>query len=194
MTRHMPHPEDESQLNVPKAFKDDLAQLYGSGVPVPPHLDEAILALARQHMARRRRSWMVLRRVGLIGTAAAAAVGLAVLVWKPWHGQGSRPVEPLAARVAPLDPKDIDANGRVDILDAFVLARHLENGLESRADALATASRLVGPEDSAASAKKASGRGEARPSDWDVNGDGVIDNGDVDAVAMAAVSLKGGAS
>jgi len=132
-------------------------------VPVPPQVDEAILGKARQHMARRRRAWMVLRRAGLIGTAAAAAVGLAVLIWKPWHGQGGRSAEPLSARVALLDPKDIDRNGRVDILDAFSLARQVKAGGQLQ--------RVQ-----------------------DVNGDGVIDEKDVDAVAMAAVSLKGGAS
>jgi len=140
-----------------------LARLYGSRVPVPPEVDEAILAVARLRMARTRRAWVVLRRVGLVGTAAAAAVGLAVLVWKPWHGQMDRVAEPLAARGAPLDPKDIDGNGRVDILDAFSLARQVEAG-----------GQLPGVQD--------------------VNGDGVIDANDVDAVAMAAVRLKGGAS
>jgi len=163
MIRQTPHSEDDSQLDVPKALKDDLALLYGSGVPVPPQLDEAILGLARQHMARRRRSWMVLRRVGLVGTAAAAAVGLAVLVWKPWHGRVDRPAAPMAVSATLLDPNDIDRNGRVNILDAFSLARQVQAG-----------GHLNGVQD--------------------INGDGVIDDNDVDAVAMAAVSLKGGAS
>jgi hypothetical protein len=57
---------------------------------------------------------------------------------------------------------DVDGNGRVDILDAFLLAK--------KADA------------------------HARPAaKWeDVNGDGVLDRRDVDAVAETAVRLPGG--
>jgi hypothetical protein len=56
---------------------------------------------------------------------------------------------------------DIDRNGRVDILDAFKLARHIESG---------------GPAET----------------EWDINGDGLIDRGDVDVVALAAVRLDKG--
>lgn len=167
MTRQTQHSEDNSQLLLPQSLKDDLVRLYGAGVPVPLEVDEAVLTVARQHMVRRQRAWLVLRRVGLVGTAAAAAVGLAVQVWKPWHGQTPKAAAPgmpgMMSSVAPLDRRDIDRNGRVDILDAFTLARHVQ-------------------------------RGDQRQGVWDVNGDGVVDKGDVDAVAMAAVSLKGGAS
>ena len=56
---------------------------------------------------------------------------------------------------------DIDRNGRVDILDAFKLARHIESA----------------------------GRTET---EWDFNGDGLIDRSDVDVVANAAVRLDKG--
>ena len=64
---------------------------------------------------------------------------------------------PLAIR------EDIDLSGRVDILDAFALARHLKAGAPTRAE-------------------------------WDINQDGSINQADVDAVAMTAVQLNGGAS
>ena len=56
---------------------------------------------------------------------------------------------------------DIDGNGRVDILDAFRLARSIE---------------ARGPVD-----RK-----------WDLNGDGRVDQADVDLVACAAVRLDQG--
>ena len=57
--------------------------------------------------------------------------------------------------------EDFDRDGRVDILDAFALARRIEEGGES--------SRR-----------------------WDLNEDGAVDRRDVDAIAMAAVSLERG--
>ncbi|HPD30137.1 MAG TPA: dockerin type I domain-containing protein [Phycisphaerae bacterium] len=192
MVRQCPGEEDRLQVHVPQELVNEMRKIYPSGGPVPAQLDEAILAAARVRIATRRRAWIVLRRVSIAVTAAAAAIGLAV-----WIGQGGLKSTPspemMIAAVTPAGPKDIDRNGRVDILDAFILARHLDERLGTTADT-SGADALVGPQDSAASARKASGRGEARPSDWDVNGDGVIDQGDVDAVAMAAVSLKGGAS
>lgn len=183
MAGQFPSEEERLQVHLPQELVNEMRRLYPSGGPVPTELDEAILVAARARIATRRRAWIVLRRVSIAATAAAAAVGLAV--WIGQRGPKSTPsAERMIAAVTPADPKDIDRNGRVDILDAFILARHLE----SRAD------DLVGPEDIAASAKKDSGRGGARPSHWDVNEDGVIDNGDVNAVAMTAVSLKGGAS
>ena len=177
-----PREEDESpQAHVSKDFMSDLRRLYGRAVPVPPQVDEAILSAARARIVRRRRAWILLRRVSVGATAAAAAVGLAV-----WIGQANRQVtttsEPMIAAVTPAGPKDIDRNGQVDILDAFMLARHLDERLEGRADA------PVGPQEGAASRTKASDLS------LDLNGDGVVDTGDVDVVAMAAVSLKGGAS
>ena len=58
-------------------------------------------------------------------------------------------------------PSDIDGNGRVDILDAFKLARGIE-GVERGA------------------------------TEWDINGDGVVNREDVDYVAFKAVRLDKG--
>ncbi len=205
-----------------------MRRLYPSGGPVPAEVDEAILAAARARIAARRRAWIVLRRVSIAATAAAAAIGLAV-----WIGQGGLRSTPTAEmniaaltpadHTAHADPKDIDRNGHIDILDAFMLARRLDERLSSKADT-SGADALVGPQGLEKRGEfekrgqkpflENSGRGESlerdtkkasdpfiapfiavgRSPDWDINGDGVVDQGDVDAVAMAAVSLKGGAS
>src|SRR5690606_29518660 len=68
---------------------------------------------------------------------------------------------------APAQPWDIDGSGRVNMVDAFVLAR-------------------------AIAAEEARGDGSTPSALWDVTGDGVVDSGDVDAVAMRAVRLDGG--
>lgn len=201
-----------------------MRRLYPSAGPVPAEVDEAILAAARARIAARRRAWIVLRRVSIAATAAAAAIGLAV-----WIGQGGLRSTTTAEmniaaltpadQVAPADPKDIDRNGHIDILDAFMLARRLDERLRTTADT-SGADALVGPQELAKRGRIGEKRGQkpflegfgsvysserdekmasdpfiagGRSPDWDINGDGVVDQGDVDAVAMAAVSLKGGA-
>jgi hypothetical protein len=54
---------------------------------------------------------------------------------------------------------DLDGNGRVDILDAFYLARRV-------------------------------GKPSPQPT-WDINGDGKIDQADIDAIAAQAVRVGG---
>lgn len=192
MARRTPSEDDRLQVPVSQELVSDMRRLYPSAGPVPAEVDEAILAAARARIAARRRAWIVLRRVSIAATAAAAAIGLAV-----WIGQGGLRSTPTAEmniaaltpadHVAHADPKDIDRNGHIDILDAFMLARHIEKKRdrfvfqepggdrdEQRMPQKTNLSRFSG--------------------EWDFNGDGVVDQGDVDGVAMAAVSLKGGAS
>lgn len=224
MARQFPCDDDRLQDDVPQELVSDMRRLHPSGGRVPADVDEAILAAARARITTRRRAWIVLRRVSIAATAAAAAVGLAV-----WIGQGGLQSTPSAEMtvaaltpadpVTPAGPKDIDRNGHVNILDAFMLARHLDERLSSEAD-IRGADALVGPQELAkrgqlekrgqkpfgerAGSVESSERNEKMASDpfmagggspdWDINGDGVVDQGDVDAVAMAAVSLKGGAS
>ncbi|NLE59604.1 MAG: hypothetical protein GX616_14680 [Planctomycetes bacterium] len=209
-----------------------MRRLYPSAGPVPAEVDEAILVAARARIAARRRAWIVLRRVSIAATAAAAAIGLAVGI-----GQGGLRSTPTAEmniaaltpadQVAPADPKDIDRNGHINILDAFMLARRLDERLSSKADN-SGADALVGLQELTKRGwigdkrgdKSGEKRGQkpfhegsgsidsserddkmasdpfiaaGRSPDWDFNGDGVVDQGDVDTVAMAAVSLKGGA-
>src|SRR5206468_11977643 len=116
-------------------------------------LDSAVLGDARKGFGRRRRFRTALRWVGAAAAAAAAVVVVAVNL----H-QHRAPTNIAVAPVA----GDVDGNGRVDMLDAFVLAKRVDAG-------------------SAAGAKFE-----------DVNGDGVIDRRDVDAVAAIAVRLPGG--
>lgn len=106
------HPPDEPQVVAGQALADDLAALFGPPVDVPEHVDEAILAMGRR-LARPRPRVRVKRWAAV---AAAAALAIALV---PVARQALWP-EPVAAV-----REDIDRNGRVDILDAFTLARHL---------------------------------------------------------------------
>jgi hypothetical protein len=89
-------------------------------VLVPPSVDEAVLSHARERFAeiRRRRSrakivwWM---------SAAACFVALALLA-------GS------LINTRRFERADVDQSGRVDILDAFALARRIQQGTASGFD------------------------------------------------------------
>lgn len=80
-------------------------------------------SVGRAHDLRRRRSrWAA-------GVAAAAVVVAALVVVRPFDG------------LRPYDPDDVDRSGRVDILDAFVLARRRAEGApiaDAQIDAIAT--------------------------------------------------------
>jgi hypothetical protein len=98
--------------------EDDLAPrltaaLRGPAPAIPPETD-AFLAdaarLAARRIGARRRRWLV----GVIPVVAAAAAALIV------------------ALRAPRDARDVNGDGRFDILDAFALARTIERGGELR--------------------------------------------------------------
>jgi hypothetical protein len=98
-----------------------LKELPGGAVAVPPALDRAILADARAGFARRRRFRLA---VAWAGASAAAAAAVAILVINLRFERV--PTTPVAT-TGPHSPSgDIDGNGRVDILDAFVLSRKID--------------------------------------------------------------------
>ena len=91
-----------------------------------------------------------------IGAAAAAAAVVALAV-RVAHSPGpTGSPRPQLARLA-----DVNHDGRVDILDAYLVARRIA---------------------------------DKQPLDpaWDINGDGVVDQKDVDLIANMAVSVSGG--
>jgi hypothetical protein len=96
-----------------RALAGALRDLQPAAPAVPAALDEAILARARLALARpRRRPVRILRWAGAVAAAAAALLISLLADWSP------------AAR----SPLDVDRNGRVDILDAFRMARRIETG------------------------------------------------------------------
>jgi hypothetical protein len=134
--------DNERKFNLSDKFMEDIKNLYGASAKVPSEVDRAILDKASQKLTRPRTNFHVLRWIG--PAAAAAAIIIIALVF-----------------VNQSTPADIDRNGRVDILDAFKLAKQIQT--ENKPD------------------KK-----------WDINGDGLVNQGDVDFVASAAVSLNKG--
>lgn len=142
------HPQPEPDAF--PALTDALRRLDRPPHSVSPSVNEAIRSAARAHLADRRRArharWVMAG--GLGGVAAAVIMGMLL---QTQHS----PSQPMQTVVG-----DIDANGRVNIIDAYLLARTLEQG----GDAAAAAS--------------------------DLSGDGLVDGDDVKAIATLAVSIS----
>lgn len=151
MRTHSDERDDDPQ--VPEKLRGAIVRLYEPPPAVPAELDSVVLREARSSYARRRNRWIAARWAGA-GLAAAAALGLALHVFVARHGIVPPPSP--TRQVARLG--DIDANGRVDILDAYVVARAIA-------------------------------RHQPLDPAWDVNGDGAIDQKDVDLIAHMAVRI-----
>ena len=99
-----PQPGD-SQLFALQRLTEAIRGLHRADFPIPSETDDAVRAMARRHFGAGKRVRSV---VGWLSVAAAAAAVLLVAFWGTFslrHPRG-----------------DIDANGRLDILDAFALA------------------------------------------------------------------------
>jgi len=122
--------DEKIPLKVTDRLSDDLKALFKPQLPVPPEVDRAVMDQAHRHLVRKRRPRRLLR--WLAPAAAAAAVIILVLMLEPSKQRSpvQLPVKTKGIRSSlalAVIPADIDLNGRVDILDAFKLARHIES-------------------------------------------------------------------
>jgi hypothetical protein len=156
---------DDPQPHVSDRLGKDLRALFEPPGAVPAQVDRAILDQASRRLAQPRRLIIHLRWAAGIAAAAAVLV-LGVVLFNPQ----SEIRNPQSIRPALAEGRaDVDHNGRVDILDAFRLARNIE----ARGPATPT-------------------RSGAAELGWDLNSDGRLDKDDVDLVAFAAVRLDRG--
>jgi hypothetical protein len=133
-------------VDLPERLVDDLIAIYTDPCDVPPAIDLAILARAREQLAARRperigflgRLQPLIRRP-LIRRPLIAAAATASLIIALWGG--------LELRRPPLTPGDLDANGRVDIADAFHLARLLAADSSPKAEWDVNQDGLIGQAD-----------------------------------------------
>jgi hypothetical protein len=146
---------DAGEPQISPQLHQDMRALFEPPGAVPRQMDKAILDRARRCLIRPRRLIIPLRWAAATAAAAAIVVGAVVYHGVTSDNHQSSIVNHQLGRPG---PADIDGNGRVDILDAFRLARNIES--RSPADMK-----------------------------WDLNGDGLVDRKDVDAVAFAAVRL-----
>ena len=146
---------DDEVLQAPQELIAAFSQLPPERIFVPRAIDEAVLREAGRKLAKPQSPKFPWRR--FIPRFAMAASLVALLAYG-FIRHSSRSLAPVSAR------EDLNHDGRVDILDAFALARQLKAG------------PVPGP-----------GR--------DINGDGVVDERDVETIAAQAVRLgKGGHS
>lgn len=121
---HLEGEDPHGDPQLPPKLREAIARLYEPTVEVPQRVDARVLAQARGSYARQRRRWLVARWAGA-GLAAAAALALALHVFVANPAPAPRPSGPpqQLARTG-----DINGDGRVNILDAYVvayaLARH----------------------------------------------------------------------
>ncbi len=118
-----PNPQfDDLDRQISDRLRQDLRGLCEPPGVVPARADKTILDQARRQLAKPRR--VIIRLRWAAGVAAAAAViALGLVLLNPQ----SEIRNPQSLRPALADGRaDIDGNGRVDILDAFRLARSIE--------------------------------------------------------------------
>jgi len=166
MTESKEHYDEDLDLKVSPKLSEDLHTFFKPYVSVPPEIDRAIMDRAHQHLVRRQ-SARDGRRLLRWAASIAAAAAVIIFVFSLNLRQKSVPTttSPFTAEAQVVD---IDGNGRVDILDAFRLARYVE------------------------SADRAEQSLSLQRQGWDINGDGLINRDDVDLVAFAAVRLDKG--
>ena len=111
---------EESLPEVSDRLSEDLKALFGSDSGVPGEVDRAVLDAARRRLVKPRR-----RKIVAWGkwVGAAAAVVLILFVLNGHLEKSSVPDFAGVVQVA----GDVDGNGRVDVLDAFKLARFVES-------------------------------------------------------------------
>jgi hypothetical protein len=101
----------------------------------PTALDLPMAALAERHAARVRTELAAPKRLERaravrIAPWIAAAAGIAVVVaaGSLWRFRAAEPARSAAKALEPARAEDVNRDGRVDVLDAFALARALEAG------------------------------------------------------------------
>lgn len=161
-------PEDQLPHEVVAALRER----HGPGGEIPDSVSDAILANANAHLSQISRPQKAEKRnqpfrwvAWSSGTIAAAALLFALMPKQPQQSKMSRSMVADAESSVMqklsddgLLSRDIDRSGRVDILDAFALARRVNSNAQYS-------------------------------SQWDQNGDGQMDQNDVDLIALNAVTL-----
>ncbi|HET6247840.1 MAG TPA: dockerin type I repeat-containing protein [Tepidisphaeraceae bacterium] len=128
-------------------LREAFARLDPGQVEIPPALDAEILSRAKRDFTRRLRFRSAVRWTAAAASLAAAVAIVFIVRASFFH------------RPAPVAKGDINANGKVDMLDAYLLAKHLAAG-------------------------------DKIDQKWDMNGDGVVDQRDVDWIANHAVQIS----
>ena len=174
--RNQSQPEQEPEA--PAKLVTDLKDLHKEHIFVPPKVDQSILNAAREQLEETSREPAEQETAGQPWIPqwapwAAAAASLMLLLFLTLPGEkhtspsalakASVSAEEVALKQKPSSPatmisrKDINKDGQVDILDAFMLASRIQTG--------------------------------AIEENWDINGDGQVNQADVEEISAFAVKL-----
>ncbi|MBN2181298.1 MAG: hypothetical protein JW715_05240 [Sedimentisphaerales bacterium] len=148
--------DENSGPKISAELKKDLAEMFEPPQSVPMEVDMAILDNAGRKLVRRQWRHNIIRRIGIIAATAAVVIFAFSLDLSRMSKKSTED-----SYFAETQSADIDRSGRVDILDAFKLAKRLESA-------------------------------EQIDSSFDMNGDGLVNRGDVDFIAKTAVHLNKG--
>ena len=114
MTEKTEHFDEDLDAGVSTKLSADLDTLFKPQLPVPPEVDRAVLDRAARDFVRLKVTERTRFRWASLWKVAAAA---AVVILAFSLDLTEKPAPTMA---------DFDRNGRVDILDAFKLARQIE--------------------------------------------------------------------
>ncbi len=115
---------DDMEGHVSDRLRQDLRGLFKPPGTVPARTDKVILDHARRQLAKPRHIIICLRwAAGAAAAAAVIALGVILYQGPASHNHQSSITN---QRSVAAGRADIDGNGRVDILDAFRLARSIE--------------------------------------------------------------------
>jgi len=147
MTKRNEHFNEDSDLRISSKLSADLKALFEPQVGIPPEVDRAVMDRASKHFAAMQsgqgKLWR--GRPGLAsrwhlasgkkqgqdalathwGWRIAAAAAVIIVAFSLDLTKQPKPTKD-SLSVVEAQAEDIDQNGRVDILDAFKLARHVE--------------------------------------------------------------------
>ncbi len=124
MTERKEHFDEDLDLRVSAGFSEDLRTLFKPQLSVPPEVDRAVIDKSHQHFIPKHWRHRIFQHVSLWRIAAAAAVIIFAFSLNLTQKPGPTTSQ---SNLVEAQAVDIDRNGRVDILDAFKLARHIES-------------------------------------------------------------------
>lgn len=115
----------DEDLRISSKLSADLNALFEPQAGIPPEVDRAVMDKAHKHLAplqsvkrkRLRIHW---------GWRVAAAAAVIILAFSLDLTRQPDPASD-SYSISQIQAIDIDKNGRVDILDAFKLAKHIES-------------------------------------------------------------------
>jgi len=124
MSEEIKHFNEDLDLKVSQKFSEDLNILFKPQFSIPPEVDSAVLDKANQCFTHKHWGYHILQHINIWRIAAAAAVIIFAFSLNLTRDSGPTSSRSLSEEARAVD---IDENGRVDILDAFKLARYVES-------------------------------------------------------------------